>query len=459
MAAAGCRPAASHDGGPNGRMTRGVVMLAPPWPRSGSANLFAAQAAAHARRGQRVLLLLTPLGRGHSHHKAGLWQDALSAMAFPGVETVAYPRAGRRRLRSYLQWLRAGRDDSIAISARYAAAGRLPRELAAFVTSTRVDLIHANHVYSVPLAQRVAQLVQQAQGLRPRLVLDTHDIQSDTVAARAARNPHARRPDAHADLLRTELALCAAADTLIHVTRADCDFFANHLPGKHNAVILPTLHPDCEAELVRRRDTRRTAELDFIYVGNQHPANLATVRWLLGEVLPLVTPDVRERVRFVGTIGALLSRRDPELFERYARLFVGEVPSVLDFYTGAKAVLAPATAGTGTSIKLIEALCAGKPTLATSQALRGMPRAEMAGADIHVHDTAAGFAEAMTTLAGAGTPALSSGNAALYDQLFSNARYFAALDDVLGPMMAQTPARLAHPMPLRTGRQQSEYCA
>lgn len=414
-------------------MSRGVIVLAPPWPRSGSGNVFAAQAAAHARRGARVFLLLTPLGRGFAHAKTALWQDALSAMRYPGVETVAYPRTGRRRLRAYLEWVLAGRDDSLALTARYGAAGRMPAELGSFLDATEVDLVHANHVFCMALAQRVARMVHSAQGRRPRILLDTHDIQSDAYAVRHKKNPFSRRLDSRDELLRTELALCAAADAFVHVTQADCDFFAAHLPGKRHQVVLPTLDPATEAELIRRRGAGRPGGAGcFLYVGNQHEANLATVRWLLTEVLPLAGPGVADRVRIVGAIGGMLSRRDPDLFRQHAPLFVGEVPSVFDFYADARAVLAPATAGTGSSIKLIEALCIGKPVLATGLGLRGLPAGAAAGADIEVADTAAGFAAALSRRSdAAASPSFSAANAALYDRLFSNARYFAELDDLV----------------------------
>ena len=413
-------------------MSSGVIVLAPPWPRSGSGNTIAAQTAAHARRGARVLLLLAPLGRGHARGKVSLWQDAGSAMRFPGVETVAHLRAGRGRLRSYVAWLLAGRDDAIAISARYAASGRLPGEVVAFVASARIGVIHANHVFCAPLARRIAAIAEGAQGWRPHVLLDTHDVQSDAFAARRQRNPHARRVDAHADLLRTELALCAQADILVHVTQPDFDFFASRLPGKRHELILPTLNPLSETELVRRRGVQQPGAYDFIYVGNRHHANLETVRWLVGEVLPLAGPGVRERVRIIGTVGDLLRRRDPGLYGANAHLFAGEVPSLYDDYAAAKAVLAPAVVGTGSSIKLVEALCAGKPILATSRALRGLPAGEMTG-DIQVHDTAAGFADAMIRLSAASAPTAgaSPANAALYDRVFSNARYFAALDALI----------------------------
>lgn len=422
----------------------GVILLAPPWPRSGSANLFAAQAAAHARRGARVLLLLTPLERRwHRPGKAAFWADAAAAMQFPGVEAVAYPRVDSGKLRSYCDWLLAGRDDSMAISARYAASGRLPREVAELVASARIDLIHANHVYAVRLAHRLARIVARAQARpqgrterrQPRILLDTHDVQSDLVAVRERLNPHSRRPDAREDLLKTELALCAGVDTLVHLTEADLGFFACSLPEKRHRLVLPTLHSGTEAELVWRRGTTRPAGFDFLYVGNNHEANLETVRWLLREVVAFAGPEVAERIRFAGKVADLVESREPALFRRYGHLFVGEVPSLLDFYTGAKAILAPAVAGTGTSIKLIEALCAGKPVLATSLALRGLPRCEGMSADIHVHDTAADFAQAMVRLAqGANAALYSAANAALYDRLFSNDRYFEALDDVLDEM-------------------------
>ena len=145
-------------------------------------------------------------------------------MRYPSVETVAYPRVGRGRVRAYLEWLRAGRDDTLAIMARYGASGRLPAELHPFLASAWVDLIHVNHVFSIPLAQRVARLVRRMQGRRPRILLDTHDIQSDAILARGKKNPLSHRLDSHADLLRTELALCAQADALVHVTQADSTF-------------------------------------------------------------------------------------------------------------------------------------------------------------------------------------------------------------------------------------------
>jgi hypothetical protein len=81
-------------------MSRGVIVVAPPWPRSGSGNIFAAQVAAHARRGARVLLLLAPTHRGFARHKTEFWRVAVVSLRFAVVYTVAYPRSGRGRVRA-----------------------------------------------------------------------------------------------------------------------------------------------------------------------------------------------------------------------------------------------------------------------------------------------------------------------------------------------------------------------
>jgi hypothetical protein len=354
-------------------------------------------------------------------------------MKFPGVETVSYPRADRAKVRSYLQWLLAGRDDSIAIAARYAASARLPSDLYHFLRTTRIGLIQANHVFSMLLAQRIAEIVRRQQGQYPHIILDTHDLQSDVYRGRHKKNWHSRRVDDYDNLLQTELALCSQAGTLIHHCQSDHDFFLSRLPGRIHELIVPTLHPESEAELIKRRGLYRPAEFDFVYLGNNHEANLKTVRWLLRDVLPRT--DVGHSVRIVGTIGRLVRDRDPELFGKHEHLFLGEVPCVYDLYTAAKAVLAPAAAGTGTSIKLIEALCAGRPVLTTTLGIRGLPRGQSLGQDIHLHDSAEDFAETMNMLSKTGATD-SLANAELYDSVFSNHRFFAALAAVIDRSMA-----------------------
>jgi hypothetical protein len=69
-----------------------------------------------------------------------------------------------------------------------------------------------NHVFPIPLAQRVAEFVRRTQERGPRLLLDTHDVQSDAIFAGRKKNPISHQLDTRDALLRTEL---AAAPTQI----------------------------------------------------------------------------------------------------------------------------------------------------------------------------------------------------------------------------------------------------
>jgi hypothetical protein len=204
----------------------------------------------------------------------------VGAAFFPGVERVDYPRRGSARVRSYVDWVLAGRDDAIAIAARYGALGKLPDALAEFMRSTRIELIHANHVLTMRLAQRIAGIAQGLHGRRPRIVLDTHDVLSETFVERQLANKLSGRLDSYESLLKTELTLSSQADLLIHLTEPDFDFFASRLRGRAHALVLPTLHPDTEVGLVQRRGLQRPAEFGLIHVATSHGANVETVRWL-----------------------------------------------------------------------------------------------------------------------------------------------------------------------------------
>ena len=255
-------------------------------------------------------------------------------MRFPGVETVTHLARGPGAA-AIVPRMAAGRPrrlhcDLGALRRLGKAAGRIRR---ASSRPRASSLIHANHVFSLPLARRIAAIVYGAQGRRPRILLETHDVQSDAFAARRQKNPHSRRIDAHADLLKTELALCAAADLLVHVTRADFDFFAGRLPDKRHAVILPTLNPESEAELVQRRGVQRPGRVRLHL--RRQPGTKPTWRRCAGclaRCCPSPAPASPGASASSAPSARCCGRRDPALFARHRHLFAGEVPSVCDCY-------------------------------------------------------------------------------------------------------------------------------
>jgi glycosyltransferase involved in cell wall biosynthesis len=411
---------------------RGVIIIAPPWPRSGSANIFGAQIMAYASANYKVLLHLGPTSLWHVATQASFWDDAIAAMHFPGVENVTYSRASdlqTRFSRSFMQWLWAGRDDAIKISARYAASAALPDDLIDFIRRHPVELIQANHAFEMLLAERVSDKVVAIQGRRPLLVCETHDIQAENFFSCQPANIHSRKTDRFSSLLASELDLYRGGDILTHCSPSELEFFAAKLPGKRHELLLPTLLPSVEKQLIARRNASPEFLYDFIYCGNNNEANVASVIWLLTEVFPLVK-EKSYRIAIIGRIGELVRMRNPAVFHANEGYFVGEAQDITEYYCRAHAVLAPALSGTGSSIKLIEAMCAGKAVVATSRTLRGLPQELTSAPSLAGFDAPADFATAM----GAALESAEAGliNAALYDRFFSSARFRHRLNAIVG---------------------------
>jgi glycosyltransferase involved in cell wall biosynthesis len=107
----------------------------------------------------------------------------------------------------------------------------------------------------------------------------------------------------------------------------------------------------------------------------------------------------------------------------------------LPFYRSAKAVIAHSTIGTGASIKLIEALCAGKVILTSTVGIRGATNLT-ASDDLLVLDEPKAFAAAMEKISSE-PKRVSEKNGEYYDLYFSNRAYRTAMKTV--KMLPQHP--------------------
>lgn len=126
-----------------------AIIVASPWPNTGSSNAFSAQAAAHKKFGHEVLLVLDPLDASSERQQE--IGDVEIEMQYEGISSVAYGRTSDTmkpyRSRSFLDWILAGRDDSLSIRSRYAARSGWQAGSLGFIDSNDVDVIHVNHAF------------------------------------------------------------------------------------------------------------------------------------------------------------------------------------------------------------------------------------------------------------------------------------------------------------------------
>jgi glycosyltransferase involved in cell wall biosynthesis len=121
--------------------------------------------------------------------------------------------------------------------------------------------------------------------------------------------------------------------------------------------------------------------------------NLEAVTYLLDRVLPAVHLwEPGALLRVTGN----LPQRLPREVQRGKVEFTGRLSSVDHLYRGARVFVAPLLSGTGTRIKLLEAMSYGMPIVSTSKGAEGLPVVD--GEHLLIADDAASFACAVVRL-------------------------------------------------------------
>ena len=425
-------------------MTRppAAIVVAPPWSTGGSTNLFSAQIKAYADSGRRVLLLLGPTNKWQTEDNAEFWTATLGRMAFPGTTAVNFARIRPRKPLDGLRRLaRTGlqRASTLSQIARTAAEASLGADALDFITRNHVDIIHVNHAFEVLLGERIAAAVEHSGSAKPALICETHDIQSVALARHASESHVVRNADT-----KDEEDLYRRADFLLHCAPDDLDFFKARLPESRHYLHLPTIKIQSESELRQIPSRQPHRRFDYLYIGDEHVSNFKSLAWLLKKVFPLLEHS-RDLV-CVGRISEMVRKEDAGLFKAFRSCFRGQVDDILEYYEAAKVVLVPSFEGTGTSIKLVEALCSGKPIVATSNALRGLPPG-CKSETLFEANTPQDFASAMRKALRLATNAEEAGvshNRAIYDEWFSNAAYsrrMAGFIDMFAAQSAAAPPR------------------
>ena len=364
-------------------------------------------------------------------------------MRFKGIDLLCHAKTNHA-LRpwnslSFLQWHVHGRDSQLAIMARYAAAAELPRDLLSFLDQNNLRIVVVNHCFQMKVAEAICKYLEGKQKPRPVVVLETHDVQATLYSSGEIKNVFRNRPDDRRVLTRDELKLASGAEMMTHVTADDMQYFADRSRTKHQ-LVLATIDPQNEQQLLQLSSNSEddARPIDFLYVGNNNPGNVISIRWFLDQVVPRL--DKPYSIKIVGTISAHIKATDRKLFDRFETYFVGEVTDIVSCYRDSAVVVLPTKFGTGTSIKTIEALAAGRPIVATTGALRGLP-SPTASSVAHVADGSAEFASAMVETYRRRQEEFGDRSRQLYLELFSNDRYFERWDSALAGVGLTAGAR------------------
>jgi glycosyltransferase involved in cell wall biosynthesis len=354
---------------------RDVALLHPAWHSCGTYRVVLGQIAAYRALGARVAPIAICDLPGFVPERKWRWRAFVQATPelsqgerwFGGAHFRSFvaPAFLRDVLWPYLH------GDQALIRSGISERVRLSPEL----EERRFDLVHCNHFFLMPVAQRLAR------GRTP-ILLDTHDLQARQFALMNARALLLPPRVGYEEMLRRELAAMREADLLLHLNAEEYDDFRALLPEKAHALLYPSAP---EAPL-------GPSGPDILLVASNNSANVESVVWFLREVFGRAGLP---RVRIVGSVDAGVRSREPALYRAVEPCFLGRVEDPAAVYASARLVLLPTISGHGLSIKTVEAMASGLPLIATSHAFRGM-RADPGALDnVTIADDAESFAKAL----------------------------------------------------------------
>ncbi len=272
-----------------------------------------------------------------------------------------------------------------ALATRSLSAGRFfSAELVAAVRAAAaegpVDLLQVEYMQMAPLARDVPAA---------RRVLDLHNVESALMRSygRTVRGPSALMAYADAALLAAmERKALRSFDTIVVVSERERDRLTAALPG---LLVCPNgrdPHPSCPLQ------PAATPTVAFVAALGWAP-NVDAAVWFAREVWPAV-------VKRLPAARLLLVGRSPapsvQALASSSVEVSGTVSDVLPFLAQARLAVAPLRSGGGTRLKILEALDAGRPVVATSVAVDGLE--DLIGRGVVVADDAQTMAEVVSSL-------------------------------------------------------------
>ena len=315
----------------------------------------------------------------------------LSALCEHVVTVPAPQRSMRRRL---WQLVSSGQPDMALrlYSPEFSAA------LASLLNSRSFDIVQIEGIemsWTVPVLQQAAPKLP--------LVYDAHNAETLLQArSGAADKKRIQRWPAviYSSLQSSRLAsyeawVCNTADRVTAVSEADREALQNLAGLPNNAVTVIPNSIDVSAYQTAEAPPAQQYRFDVVFSGKMdYRPNIDAVLWFAEAVWPLIKKEVPTATWAV--VGQKPHARLAGLAQLPDVTVTGWVPEVQPYLSGATVFVMPFRVGSGTRLKLIEALAAGKAVVSTRVGVEGFPVED--GRQLLVSDTAPEFAASTVTL-------------------------------------------------------------
>ena len=407
-----------------------VVIVGPPFARSGTASVMQNQIEFYRSRGYVTIFVCVATHCSLVETNPD-WQNTRDGILELGADQTFFAPIDNRRFTvlKYVTWVKhAFRGTALDWMVFTANSAWLPHDVIQSIRRLSIAFIQVNQAFTLGFARRLRRQVVRS-GVRVPMILETHDILAEFMHARGEINPWTHGHDSVDRLLHSELSYLNKSDVLVHLSIDDFNFFKLRLPHKRHILVMPTVNETFVSEIDASRSS--TDSVDLLFVGTSNDSNRAAMKWFFEQVWPLIA-DRGYSMKIVGQVDLLVRTSLPDIYRAYSPYFVGPIAieELRSAYSAARCIFAPMVSGTGISIKTIEALALGKPFVGTSKAYRGMPMNLILQAGLQAHDSPQEFANAIVSALSDEKLAAAASRRA-YSSVFSKQATFASRDDAL----------------------------
>ncbi len=164
--------------------------------------------------------------------------------------------------------------------------------------------------------------------------------------------------------------LCQKADLVIAVSAEDATLLQGYNPKRSVPVVANGIFTD---EYEKQSAGLNLGEHALVFTGKMdYRPNVDAVLWFASQVLPKIK-QVTSEVKFY-IVGQKPHQSLEHLRDNTSVIVTGWVESVLPYLNGSEVYIAPLRMGSGTRLKILEAMAAGCAVVATTLAASGMQR-------------------------------------------------------------------------------------
>jgi glycosyltransferase involved in cell wall biosynthesis len=249
------------------------------------------------------------------------------------------------------------------------------------------DYIHLAQLNAFYAVSRVLQELTK----RSRCLLDAHNVEYEALRNAASTFPPFRKIMALClipNVKRIEQKAARFADLVLACSSEEADYFLRFNP---NVCLVAN---GADAFPPGQNDSGPGSPTVFFMGNLSYPPNEEALRWYFDEIHPrLLRIEPKSEVWILGSTPAWLS----DLSERHPSVHApGFVDDVTPYLSKASVCVSPIRRGSGTSVKILEYMAAGKAVVSTSTGVRGL--AYDANVDIAIADDADTFARKVAEL-------------------------------------------------------------